>query len=102
MTKTVKFETKVVIATGFHQGHRKYRGDEFSVPEDFTGSWFVPKGTPEAKAALEGEPNLLDKSASDIKAAAPSLTIGEIDTMISHEQAGKSRKNRPRQNAASR
>lgn len=93
MSKKEQVETKVVTGTGFFGGQRKRRGDTFNAPVDFKGKWFTSSDTEEAKEALSGKPNVVELSATEVKAKAPSMTSAEINDAIAAEQGGKKRRN---------
>lgn len=93
MSKKEQIETKVVTATGFHGGKRMRRGDTFNAPVGFEGKWFTSSGSEEAEAALHGQPNVIELSATEVKAKAPSMTSEEINAAIAAEQGSKKRRN---------
>jgi hypothetical protein len=90
---TDKIESKVAIAEGFRDGHRVRRGDTFNAPASEKARWFVPAKSKTGEEVLSGEAPLLELSAKDIKAKAPTMTSREINDAISAEQGGKARRN---------
>lgn len=59
----------VATKTAFYNGRRVRVGDELDIPQGVKGSWFVPTGSIEAKAAKEKpakpEPKALSELGSD-------------------------------------
>lgn len=92
---TDKHETKVVTATGFHNGSRLRAGDTFTAPASFKGKWFTTAGEDKQAVAeaLSKTFNVLDLSAKEVQERLPSLTSAEINDAISAETGSGKRKN---------
>lgn len=93
MSKKTGLTTYVATATGFHGGRRIRRGETFTAESGLKGQWFTDPNSSEGEAALKGQPNVIELTATEVKAKAPSMTSQEINAAIAAEQGGKKRRN---------
>lgn len=94
MGKQIETELKVALNTGFRGGRRVKRGETFTAPVEETANWFAAadEKSRKVKQALDGEPDLLDKSIPEIINELPQLTTPELHALKGTEMNGKTRK----------